>query len=214
MFSKQITSSDSFTDMPVSSQLLYFHLAMEADDDGFVGNPKRIMKIANVSDDDIKILISKRFILAFESGVIVIKHWLLHNAVRKDMYKETQYLEEKNTLEIKDNKTYTEFRNDSVTTPLHRLDKVRIDKIEHSILYLKKIPEKDLEEFYYRFDCEKKGIKDKAESLFLYCESKGRKYKNYRSFLLNALKKDFPERKTPIVSKRVVIIDGKPTIIQ
>lgn len=128
MFSKQITTSDAFVDMPVSSQLLYFHLNMEADDDGFVANPKRIIKITNVSNDDLKILLSKRFILAFETGVVVIKHWLLHNAVRKDMYKETQYLEEKKTLQIKDNGVYTEVRNESVTEPLHRLDKIRLDK--------------------------------------------------------------------------------------
>lgn len=129
MFSKQITTSDAFMDMPVSSQLLYFHLNLEADDDGFVANPKRIIKITNVSNDDLKILLAKRFLLAFESGVVVIKHWLLHNAVRKDMYRETQYLEEKKTLEIKDNGVYTDNRNDSVTSPLHRLDKDRLDKV-------------------------------------------------------------------------------------
>lgn len=128
MFSKQITTSDAFTEMPVSSQLLYFHLNMEADDDGFVANPKRIIKITNVSDDDLKILLAKRFLLAFESGVVVIKHWLLHNAVRKDMYKETQYLDEKKALQIKDNGVYTDLRNGLVTDSLHRLDKDRLDK--------------------------------------------------------------------------------------
>lgn len=129
MFSKQITESDAFVDMPVSTQLLYFHLNMEADDDGFVSNPKRIMRTLNVADDDLKILLAKRFLLSFESGVVVIKHWLLHNAIRKDMYKETQYLDEKNTLKIKENGVYTEVRNESVTNPLHRLDKIRLDKI-------------------------------------------------------------------------------------
>jgi len=129
MFSKQITNSDAFTDMPVSSQLLYFHLNMEADDDGFVSNPKRIMRMLNVGDDDIKILLAKRFLLSFESGVVVIKHWLLHNAVRKDMYQETQYLDEKKRLKVKDNKAYTEVRNESVTVPLHRLDQVRLDQV-------------------------------------------------------------------------------------
>ena len=128
MFSKQITTSDAFVEMPVSSQLLYFHLNMEADDDGFVANHKRLMRMLNVSEDDLKILLAKRFILAFESGVIVIKHWLLHNAVRKDMYKETQYLDEKKCLQIKDNGAYTESRNELVTKPVHRLDKIRLDK--------------------------------------------------------------------------------------
>lgn len=128
MFSKQITDSDAFVDMPATSQLLYFHLNMQADDDGFVSNPKRIIRMINVGDDDLKILLVKRFLLPFESGVVVIKHWLLHNAVRKDMYKETQYLEEKKMLQIKDNGVYTELRNDTVTLPLHRLDKIRLDK--------------------------------------------------------------------------------------
>ena len=129
MFSKQITSSDAFVDMPSSSQLLYFHLNMEADDDGFVSNPKRMIRMINVGDDDLKILLAKRFILGFPSGIVVIKHWNLHNAVRKDMYKETQYLEEKKTLKTKDNKVYTELRNESVTEPLHRLDKDRLGKV-------------------------------------------------------------------------------------
>lgn len=128
MFSKQITNSDAFMDMPVSSQLLYFHLNMEADDDGFVSNPKRVIRMINVGEDDMKVLLAKRFLLPFESGVVVIKHWLLHNAVRKDMYKETQYLDEKKQLRIKDNGVYTDDRNESVTLPLHRLGQDRIDK--------------------------------------------------------------------------------------
>lgn len=129
MFSKQITTSDAFVDMPISSQLLYFHLNMEADDDGFVSNPKRITRIIGANDDDLKILLGKRFLLAFENGVVVIKHWLLHNAVRRDMYKETQYLDEKNTLKIKENGVYTEVRNKPVTEPLHRLGQDRLDKV-------------------------------------------------------------------------------------
>ena len=111
MFSKQITTSDAFMDMPMSSQLLYFHLNMEADDDGFVANPKRIIRMVGANDDDLKILLVKRFLLAFQNGVVVIKHWLLHNAVRKDMYRETQYLEEKKMLKVKENMVYTEIRN-------------------------------------------------------------------------------------------------------
>jgi hypothetical protein len=128
MFSKMITASDAFVDMPATSQLLYFHLNMEADDDGFVSNPKRIIRMINVGDDDLKILLAKRFLLPFESGVVVIKHWLLHNAVRKDMYKETQYLDEKKLLQIKENGAYTELRDETVTKPLHRLGQDRLDK--------------------------------------------------------------------------------------
>ena len=83
----------------------------------------------NVGDDDLKVLLAKRFLLPFESGVVVIKHWLLHNAVRKDMYKETQYLDEKKCLQIKENGVYTELRDETVTEPLHRLGQVRLDKV-------------------------------------------------------------------------------------
>lgn len=214
MFSKQITTSDAFVDMPVSSQLLYFHLNMEADDDGFVANPKRISKMVGSGDDDLKILLSKRFLLSVGNGIVVIKHWLLHNTIRKDMYVPTQYLDEKKLLETKDNKSYTELRNESVTLPVHRLDKIRLDKIESSINYLKEIPLKDLEEMYNRFDCDKSAIRNKAESLLLWCQSKGRIYKNYHAFLLNALKKDFPERKNKPQNRKVEMINGKPTLVE
>ena len=94
MFSLQIVDSDAFLDMPTSSQLLYFHLAMRADDDGFIDNPKKIMRTTGVSNDDIKVLLTKRFILTFENGIIVIKHWKIHNYIAKDRYNETKYLEE------------------------------------------------------------------------------------------------------------------------
>lgn len=123
MFSLQIVDSDAFLDMPASSQLLYFHLAMRADDDGFVDNPKKIMRSVSSSDDDIKLLLAKRFILSFESGVVVIKHWQIHNYIAKDRYHETKYLEEKKTLLLKDNGSYTEcIQNDDS-------GKVRIGKV-------------------------------------------------------------------------------------
>jgi len=128
MFSPDIVNSDAFLEMPPSTQALYFQLGMKADDDGFVSNPKRVIRMINVGEDDLKVLLAKRFLLPFESGVVVIKHWLLHNAVRKDMYKETQYLDEKKQLRIKDNGVYTDDRNETVTDSVHRLDQVRIDK--------------------------------------------------------------------------------------
>ena len=108
MFAKQIVDSDAFLDMPLSAQALYFHLAMRADDDGFINNPKKIQRMVGASDDDCKLLIMKRFVLIFESGVIVIKHWKIHNYIQKDRYKETLYIQEKNQLAVKDNKAYTE----------------------------------------------------------------------------------------------------------
>lgn len=143
MFSKQIIDSDAFLDMPLSTQALYFHLNMRADDDGFIDSPKKIMKMIGCSGDDLKILLGKRYILSFESGVIVIKHWRIHNTLQKDRYKETAYLEEKSLLELKKNKSYTENRglinvssemfpnciqNVSKMETQIRLDKNRLDK--------------------------------------------------------------------------------------
>ncbi len=106
MFAKTIIDSDVFLDMSLSAQALYFHLAMRADDDGFVNNPKKIQRMIGCNDDDVKILIAKRFIIPFESGGCVIKHWLIHNLIRKDRYKETAYIEEKRTLSVAENGVY------------------------------------------------------------------------------------------------------------
>lgn len=114
MFSRDITGSDAFRDMPSSSQLLYFHLGMEADDDGFLGAYKTIQRATGASDDDFKILIAKRFLIQFESGVIVVKHWLINNTIRKDRYNETKYLEEKRSLYLKDNMSYSESESSGI----------------------------------------------------------------------------------------------------
>ena len=107
MFTKRITESDSFLDMPSSTQMLYFHFSMNADDDGFVNNPKKIQKMCGASDDDFKLLIAKSFIILFDSGIIVIKHWKMHNYIQADRYRPTDYVEEKSMLGIKSNKAYT-----------------------------------------------------------------------------------------------------------
>ena len=82
MFARKIIDSDAFLEMPLSAQALYFHLNMRADDDGFVNNPKRITDYVNASVDDLKILLTKRFVIGFESGVIVIRHWKIHNTIK------------------------------------------------------------------------------------------------------------------------------------
>lgn len=108
MFSKDIIDSDAFLEMPISSQNLYFHLCMRADDDGFVNGPKKIMRVVGCGNDDLKVLLSKRYVLGFESGVIVIKHWRLHNYIQKDRYKPTLYREERALLSLSDNGSYTD----------------------------------------------------------------------------------------------------------
>ena len=107
MFTMKIVDSDAFLDMPATTQCLYFHLNMRADDDGFIGNPKRIMKITGASEDDLRLLIAKRFVLTFEDGVIVIKHWRMHNTLSRDRYAETSYTDEKKMLLLKDNGSYS-----------------------------------------------------------------------------------------------------------
>lgn len=108
MFAKSIVLSDAFLDMPLSARCLYFTLGMFADDDGFVGSPKGIMRQCGASQDDMKILLEKRFVLGFESGVIVIKHWRINNYLRSDRYQSTTYLEEKESLVLDEKNAYTE----------------------------------------------------------------------------------------------------------
>lgn len=107
MFAKTVVLSDAFLDMPLSARCLYFTLGMFADDDGFVNAPKAIIRQCGASEDDIKVLIAKKFILPFESGVIVIKHWRINNYLRNDRYSETKYVEEKSSLLVEDNGAYT-----------------------------------------------------------------------------------------------------------
>jgi hypothetical protein len=116
MFTQKIVDSDAFLDMPLSTQCLYFHLNMRADDDGFLNNPKKIQRMIGASDDDLRLLLAKRFILGFESGVIVIKHWRMHNLLRKDRYNPTQYQEEMQRLALKENGAYTDDVNHLATT--------------------------------------------------------------------------------------------------
>lgn len=111
MFAKTIIDSDAFLDMPLSTQALYFHLSMRGDDDGFINNPKKIQRMIGASEDDLKLLIAKNFIIPFESGIVVIKHWKIHNYIRGDRKKETVYPDEMALLETKENGAYTLLAN-------------------------------------------------------------------------------------------------------
>ena len=127
MFSREITESDAFREMPLSSQALYFHLGLSADDDGVVNNPKSIQRCIGASSDDLKILLAKRFVIAFEeSGIIVIKHWRINNYIQKDRYSPSKYQKELRLLGIDENNAYS----DTDTTCIQNgyLDKERIEK--------------------------------------------------------------------------------------
>ena len=124
MFSKDVISNDNFIEMPDSSQNLYFHLSLDADDDGFVANYKSIMRMLGKKEDDLKVLIAKRFLIPFENGVLVIRHWKINNYIQKDRYKETIYKKEKALLSLDNSNVYN-----LDTNCIHSIDKIRLDKI-------------------------------------------------------------------------------------
>jgi hypothetical protein len=144
MFNTQIVDSDAFLSMPLSSQALYFHLGMSADDDGFLNNPVQIARAINASQDDMNLLLLKKFILRFDTGVMVIKHWKINNYIRSDRYKPTLYQDELRQLEVKQDGGYRFIGAiENEKTPINqqvlpvgyqkdteiRLDKIRLDKI-------------------------------------------------------------------------------------
>lgn len=106
MFAKSIVDSDAFIDMPMSARLLYYDLCMRADDDGFVNSPKKIMRMIGATNDDMNILIMRKFVIEFENGVVVIKHWRIHNYIQRDRYKPTNYKEQMDQLETDENGSY------------------------------------------------------------------------------------------------------------
>ncbi len=114
MFSLDIVDTDLFLDMPASTQNLYFHLGMRADDDGFVSSPKRITSLVNCSSDDLKLLIAKGLIIPFDSGVCVVRDWKINNYIQRDRYHETKYLVEKSTLKVTDNGSYSVLDTDCI----------------------------------------------------------------------------------------------------
>lgn len=123
MFSSNVIDSDAFLDMSPIARLLYYDMGMRADDDGFIDSPKKIMRIIGASDSDLKELIDNGFVLRFDSGVIVIRHWYVNNRVRRDTYHETIYTEEKSRLFMEKNNVY-QLRNDSVTDTLQTRDEI------------------------------------------------------------------------------------------
>ena len=128
MFSRKITESDQFLDMPMSAQSLYFHINMQADDDGFVGNVKTIKRMIGASDDDLKLLIAKQFLIPFETGIVVIRDWKIHNYIQKDRYTETFYQQEKAQLETVENKQYQKMDTECIQNVSSSDTQVRLGK--------------------------------------------------------------------------------------
>ena len=178
MFDKTITNSDDFLDLPDSSQVLYFHLSMNADDDGFVNNWKSILRMTGTKEDDLKILIAKSFIIPFESGVIVIKHWRINNFLRKDRHIDTKFQEELSMLDINDNQEYIWLTSGQPSIDKNSIEKNSIEKKEidnNKLLSTKKENKKfikpTLEEV--KQYCEERNNKVDAESFIDFYESKG-----------------------------------------
>ena len=160
MFAKTIVLSDAFLDMPMSARCLYFTLGMLADDDGFVNAPRSIMRQCGASDDDIKLLISKKFVLLFDSGVIVIKHWRINNYLQKDRIQPTKYIEEKAQLTLDEKGGYhrqevmytdTMYTQDSIGKVSIEEDSVDKDSEDNNSSFLEEKQEKEEKpEWYYR----------------------------------------------------------------
>jgi len=132
MFNISILESDEFLEMPDSSQILYIHLSMNADDDGFVDNWKSIMRMTGKKEDDLKILIAKSFVISFNTKILIIRHWKLNNYIQKDRYKETIYKDEKALLSVDKNNVYNLDTNCIHSIDKNRLDKISIDKSSSS----------------------------------------------------------------------------------
>ena len=213
MFAKTIVLSDAFLDMPLSARCLYFTLGMLADDDGFVNSPKSIMRQAGASTDDLNLLMAKRFILAFDSGIIVIKHWRIHNYIQKDRYKESKYIEEKATLTLDQNGAYTECIQDVSTLDTQvRLGKDR-DRLEvgkdsvgedieeaappkttrHKYGYYNNVLLSD-EEMMKLAEEFPTDLKDRIERLSEYIASTGKKYKSHLATIRSWARKDTAQR--------------------
>lgn len=196
MFAKQIVLSDAFLDMPMSARCLYFTLGMFGDDDGFVNSPKGIMRQIGASMDDMNILIAKKFVIVFESGVIVIKHWRVNNYLRNDRYKETKYKDEKNLLTVGEDGIYHKVAG---IPTVDQCDTSGIPNItEHSIAE-HSITKQNREEAEERFDVfwdkyPRKTDKKKAKAVFLRINPNEELFNTMLSALDEQIKSDQWER--------------------
>ena len=166
MFAKTIIDSDAFLEMPATTQNLYFHLSMRADDDGFINNPKRISRMIGASDDDLKMLALKSFIIPFDTGIVVIKHWRINNYIRNDRYKETVYTEEKAMLTVKENGGYSLMDTDGIPNG-YQMDTIGIPSIGKDSIGKDSIGNNTAEPKTKRFQ------KPTVEDIRAYCIEKG-----------------------------------------
>ena len=230
MFAKSIVLSDAFLDMPLSARCLYFTLGMLADDDGFVGSPKAIMRQCGASQDDMAVLLQKRFVLGFESGVIVIKHWRMNNYLQSDRKKSTTYLEELSQLQIDDKGAYTDGNSGMYTKCIQNvyigkdsIDKDSIDasdeasaskEVKHIFGEYKhvRLTDRECDKLVEEYGTE---LTDAAvKFLDEYIEMKGYKAKNHylaiRKWVIDAVKEERQRknRKTPAQNFKAQELEG------
>lgn len=195
MFSLKIVGSDAFLDMPFTSRELYFQMGMYADDDGFV-SPRKIMRMTGAGEDDLKILIAKGFLIPFENGVVVVKHWKMNNELKKDRYTPSQYSEQKEALYVKENGAYT--LDQSKGTPLclqnvSNLDtqvsigKVSIDKTTYGDLKNVFLSDDDHKKLIERYG--RSAVHQIIGELSTYMASSGKRYKDHYATILNWAKR-------------------------
>ena len=210
MFAKKVIDSDLFLEMPLATQALYFHLAMRADDDGFVNNPKKIVRMIGADETSLKILISNSFLIPFNTGIVVISHWKLHNYISRDRYKPTIYQDEKSNLKLQNNGVY-EILYTNCIQDVHNLStdciqdvhnlgtQVSIGKVsigKDNIYISQKTKKLKFGEFQHVLltdEEHKKLVEDygeKTAALYIkkvdeYCEQSGKKYKNYNLAIRN-----------------------------
>ncbi|VDG20646.1 phage replication initiation protein [Lactobacillus plantarum] [Lactiplantibacillus mudanjiangensis] len=217
MMSKQITETDLFMDLPLSSQALYLHLIMNADDDGFLGNAKTVLRMAGASNDDFKLLVAKQFIIVFDDGITVIKDWRIHNYIQKDRYRSTMYIRHKKELAVDKNQSYqrisdmdTECIQDvsSLDTQV-RLGKDRIGKVrkeknrssapentKHKYGEYKNVllSDKQLSKLQEQFP---NDWQERIERVSGYVQSTGKHYKDYLATIRNWAKRDQTNKQKP-----------------
>ena len=225
MYSKDITDSDAFIEMSSAAQALYFHLNQGADDDGFNNQVQIAMIKAHAGTDDLKVLMAKHFVIRFECGVIVIKHWRLHNTLRKDRYTPTNYQEELSLLGIKDNGVYTlgcqevAERLPSGCPSIDKYSVVESSVVEESIE--EAAPPKPVRHKYGSYknvllsdgDYEKlmeefpHDYSDRIDRLSEYMASTGKSYKNHLATIRNWAKRDKPQRQSGKGSSFLDLVD-------
>jgi hypothetical protein len=237
MFSPEIVGTDAFIEMPVSAQVLYFHLGMRADDDGFV-NPQITMRITGANADDLRILLAKKFLLQFANGVVVVKHWRINNFIRRDRYKQTNYIEERSLLRVKENNAYTidesqgnpidlvpwksdaETRissgqpNDNalVNAGKVRLGKDRLEKQQHGEFENVFLSVEEKTKLTERYGSS--AARTLIEELSTYLKSSGKRYRDHYATLLNwAKRKGVVENRKPAPPQKLEAPTLTPEVI-